>query len=67
MKLKPGFGYWDTTKYPFGGCFKRSDKKEGKEIIEKLRDLHGRYIEVLFADGTIGAVGKDHILGKEKI
>jgi hypothetical protein len=22
--LKKGFGYWDVTKYPVGGCFKRA-------------------------------------------
>jgi len=23
VKLKDGYGYWDTTKYPLGGCFRR--------------------------------------------
>lgn len=23
-RIKPGYGYWDTTKYPIGGCFARA-------------------------------------------
>lgn len=24
MRIKAGFGYWDVTIYPYGGCFKRA-------------------------------------------
>ena len=23
VTIKPGCGYWDTTQYPLGGCFRR--------------------------------------------
>jgi hypothetical protein len=25
LRIKAGFGYWDTTHYPYGGCFRRSN------------------------------------------
>lgn len=37
-RIKAGFGYWDTTIYPLGGCFKRAGV-DGVEIVKVLRDL----------------------------
>ena len=57
MRLKPGHGYWDTTRYPIGGSFKRAgdEGKEIQEIIKHFDRYKGCDIEVLFADGTTGA------------
>ena len=24
MHIKKGYGYWETTHYPYGGCFRRA-------------------------------------------
>ena len=37
MKIKQGYGYWDTTNYPIGGNFHRVNKN-GLCITEILRD-----------------------------
>lgn len=28
LQLKPGYGYWDFTSYPVGGCFRRNGHAE---------------------------------------
>ena len=59
MKLKAGHGYWETSKYPIGGCFRRAGD-EGKEIKKTLRQIKPPYkgcdAEVEFSDGTTGAL-----------
>ena len=38
-RIKPGYGYWDTTKYPLGGCFGRAGK-DGVNIVKVMRSLN---------------------------
>lgn len=42
-----GWGYWDTTHYPRGGCFKRSTEDVRCTITGKA----GHEITVVFGDG----------------
>jgi len=66
MRLKPGFGYWDTTRFPAGGKFCRADRTDGKPIARVIRTFEPemRYarcdIEVEFTDGTIGVLNSHH-------
>jgi hypothetical protein len=62
--LRAGYGYWDTTQYPIGGCFKRADRIIGKEIAEIVRTFslyRGCDTEVKFIDGSFGACKSSHI------
>ena len=34
--LKKGFGFWDTTHYPIGGCFKRAVENMPVEFSRNL-------------------------------
>jgi len=62
--LKPGFGYWRTNYYPIGGDFCRASKIAGKPIDSILRTFETPYKgcnqEVLFEDGTKGALDSNH-------
>ncbi len=63
LKLKAGYGYWETDYYPIGGCFRRAGN-DGKYIVEVLRtfpNYKGVNTEVRFVDGTRGAVRREHI------
>jgi len=35
-RIKPGYGYWDTTSYPLGGCFGRAGE-DGVNIVKITR------------------------------
>ena len=63
MKLKAKYGYWETGHYPIGGCFRRAGNK-GKDIREIIRKLdpmvRGCNAEVLFVDGTTGAINLEN-------
>ena len=37
-RIKPGYGYWDTTRYPLGGCFARAGR-DGVGIVRVARSL----------------------------
>lgn len=37
-RIKPGCGYWETTAYPIGGCFRRAGI-EGVGIVSVVRGL----------------------------
>ena len=69
MKLKAKHGYWATDHYPIGGSFRRAEN-DGKPIAEVIRTYprsrgsHGTDCEVLFADGTRGALNSAHIEGE---
>ena len=59
MKIKPGSGFWDTTKYPFGGCFDRAPRNgEGLAVAEIIgpHALAPRWYDVRLADGRTAAV-----------
>jgi len=38
QRIKPGYGYWDTTSYPIGGSFRRAGA-DGVPIVEVLRSF----------------------------
>jgi hypothetical protein len=63
LRLKAGYGYWQTDYYPIGGCFRRAgnDGKEISEVIRTFPNHKGVDTEVRFADGTRGAVSRVHI------
>lgn len=53
--LLKGWGYWDVTQYPYGGCFRRPNEDTPVTIIEG----QGKYADekrVRFADGREGIV-----------
>jgi len=39
MKLKPGYGYYDTTNYPLGGCFRRVPRDGPPMSIVKFETI----------------------------
>ena len=42
MKIKPGAGFWNVTRYPYGGCFGRADiKSQGLRVALKERNVNG--------------------------
>ena len=65
MKLKAKYGYWDTTHYGIGGCFRRCGR-EGKVITAITGVISPSYkgcnVEVEFGDGTTGAMDRAHII-----
>jgi hypothetical protein len=60
-RIKPGHGYWQTTTYPIGGCFRRAGA-DGVEIVGHKRLIEPPYkgcdIEVYLADGNTAAVAQ---------
>jgi hypothetical protein len=54
--LEAGWGYWDITKYPYGGAFRRSKVDLECEIIRPAGRFPAREREVRFADGSLGVV-----------
>lgn len=54
--LKAGWGYWDTTYYPYGGCFRRASEDTQVVVIEKAGKYPERERKVKFADGRTGVV-----------
>lgn len=75
VKFKSGMGYWDVTKYPYGGDFKRLNgseegvivsgtRKRGDEIRVKLND--GRTILVNYRAVDLPEEQKDELLEKNK-
>ncbi len=52
--LKPGCGYWETTNYPLGGCFRRAGQEEIP--VKMVTDSqfvkgYGHLAEFVTADG----------------
>lgn len=57
--LKKGFGYWDITRYPYGGDFRRAVENTPVEIIPgKVGRYPARETEIEFSDGSRGVVQK---------
>lgn len=49
-----GWGYWDTTNYPYGGNFKRLSEDT---LVTARRPIeHKAETEVQFEDGRIGVI-----------
>ncbi len=53
-RLRPKHGYWDTTGYPLGGCFRRapSDGLVISEVIRTFPMTHGANEEGRTASGA---------------
>lgn len=56
-EIKPGYGYWDATQFPVGGCFRRAETSgipviaqgipqrfAGFGILVKFIDVAGRTV-----------------------
>lgn len=62
LKLQKGYGYWDVTKFPYGGDFKRSKG----EIVKLYNEMpigtyrpNGKFadeITVYFDDHRVGII-----------
>jgi len=53
LRLRSGYGYWETDRYPIGGSFRRAPA-DGLVIVKVLREFkmyHGANREGLTADG----------------
>lgn len=50
--IKSGWGYFDTTKYPLGGCFKRATTDISGTIVRIFDMYCGCDIEIEALDGT---------------
>ena len=61
LHFKKGFGYWDVTKYPYGGDFKRFDGIETGTHIEGPVKFANE-IRVKLNDGRTIVVKKDGVL-----
>jgi hypothetical protein len=73
LKFKKGYGYWDVTKYPYGGDFKRftgdeigilikGNVKKGDEINVKLNN--GR--EIVATANSVSNFDFDEVLNNAK-
>jgi hypothetical protein len=52
--LKAGYGYWDTTHYPYGGKFARAKEDTQVKLIKPAGKYPTREWEVEFPDGRKG-------------
>ena len=43
MRMKPGYGYWETTRYPIGGCFRRAPKTGNLLEVTDIEPLDKPY------------------------
>lgn len=61
MRIKPGYGYYDTTYFPIGGSFHRSPT-EGLRVIvtRKFKMYEGVNTEGRTTDGRTVAFRLDH-------
>ena len=62
-RIKPGYGYWDTTHYPIGGSFRRAPKPLGVEveITDTIEPFKGCDTLVRLKDGSTAAVDSAHL------
>jgi hypothetical protein len=54
VTLKKGWGYWDITIYPHGGCFRRATENLTGRVVSGPAVLyagHGKEVSVIFEDG----------------
>jgi hypothetical protein len=49
-----GWGYWDVTSYPYGGCFRRLAANTAVVVTGEAVMKSGREYSVTFADGRKG-------------
>ena len=65
--VRSGWGYWDTTHYPIGGCFCRADRSGLPAVYitvrRKFPSCHGATLDGVTQDGRIVACGIDALCG----
>jgi hypothetical protein len=49
--LLSGWGYWDTTNYPYGGCFRRATEDTVVTVLGPGGKFPTRERKIRFADG----------------
>jgi hypothetical protein len=49
--LKIGWGYWDVTRYPYGGCFRRATTNEVVTLIGAGNKVDES--KIAFTDGRV--------------
>ena len=52
--LLSGWGYWDTTHYPYGGCFRRAAADETVTVLGPGGKRPAQERKIQFADGRVG-------------
>jgi hypothetical protein len=52
--LLQGWGYWDTTHYPYGGCFRRAEADTTVTVGKPAGKFPAREREITFSDGRVG-------------
>jgi hypothetical protein len=52
--LLQGWGYWDTTSYPYGGSFRRAPADTAVVIVRPAGKHPAEEREIRFADGRVG-------------
>jgi hypothetical protein len=58
VTLKKGCGYWDVTKYPRGGCFRRAAEDMPGRVVSGPANLYGAGMEysVTWEDGASAVI-----------
>lgn len=62
VTIRSGYGYWDLTHYPWGGCFKRAvGRMPGTvaEVVDRYASGAPRKLVVTLADGRKVGVTAD--------
>jgi len=52
--IKKGYGYWDTTHYPYGGCFHRAKEDTSIQVGKPSGKFPSQVREIHFLDGRTG-------------
>ena len=60
LKFVQGYGYWDVTKYPYGGDFKRF-KENAQGTFEKGTVKNANEIRFKLSNNTIGVVAANAV------
>ena len=58
VKLKKGWGYWDVTSFPHGGCFRRASEDRTGKVVNGPANLYGQGMEysVVWEDGSSAVI-----------
>ena len=59
LAIEKGWGYWNTTKYPYGGDFRRASENE--PIAEVLEPISSSEVRVKLCSGDTAVVKKQAI------
>lgn len=66
VTLKKGWGYWDVTSFPYGGCFRRASENMTGRVINGPANLYGNGLEyaVIWEDGKSAIISARGIIKK---